>query len=217
MSFCFPHSRTPTAQDIISPRVPVSSGSRRRRRRKNSQSDSKKQLSGIISPIPHCVSPVEVTPKIAAQPSSKEQVAAVGNSSAEHFTPVSSGRRHYNMNSEQISSEKAEKARTRLLGRFEGDGSQESAGEVQGPSAHSVEGTNAIQTVGRRESPKKMSCAGSVVQPIPNGRVVKGGWANLPKMYVQYSDHFFEIHDIVGYVYMKVCLHWCELEDDYGQ
>ena len=192
MNLYSPHSRTPTSQDIISPRVPVSSGSRRRRRRKNSQSDSKKQLSGIISPIPHCVSPVEVTPKIAAQPNSKEQVTVEGNNPAELFTPVSSGRRHNNMNGEQISSEKTKKARTRLLGRFESDGSQESV-EVQGPSAHSVEGTYAVQAVGGRESPKKASCAECVVQPVPNGRAVKGGWANIPKMYVQYSVHFFEI------------------------
>ena len=92
------------------------------------------------------------------------------------------------MNSEQISSEKAKKARTRLLGRFESDESQESLGEVSGTSANSLEGNNIIQTVGGRESPKKVSCAGSVVQPVPNGRVVKGGWANIPKMYVVFTS-----------------------------
>ena len=183
-----PLSRTPTTQDLMSPRAAVSSGSRRRRRRKNSQSDSKKQLSGVISPIPHCVSPMEVTPNIPAQ--SKEQVTTADDNSAELFTPVSSGRRHHNVNSEQTSSEKAKKARTRLLGRFESDGSQESLGEVPELSAHSVGGTNVIQTVGERESPKKGSCAGSVVQPVPNGRVVKGGWANLPKTYVQCYVYF---------------------------
>ena len=113
------------------------------------------------------------------------------------------------MNSEQISSEKARKTRTRLLGRFESDGSQESAGEVQGPSAHAFEGTDIIQSVRGWESLKKASCAGSVVQPVPNGRVVKGGWANVPKMYVQLSVHFFEIRNTESYVYIKVGLHWC--------
>ena len=171
---------------MVSPRVAGSSSSRRRRRRKNSQSDSKRQLSGVVSPIPHCVSPVEATPKSTVISNEPITSPAEGDSPPELFTPVSSGRRN-DMNGEKVSSGKAKNARTRLLRRFEVDGSQESGGKVQVPLVDSTLESNTevlkeIHVTGEMENPKKSHCGGSVVQPASSGRFVKGGWANLPKM-----------------------------------
>ena len=178
--------RTPSTQDIISPRVAVSSGSRRRRRRKNSQSDSRKQSSGVISPIPHCVSPVDTTPRSGTI--SEEQVSKTADKdSPELFSPVSDGRRSPNKISNgdrPNSSGKRDKARTRLLNRFETAGSQESGDEVHAPSS-SYEMANGVAMAKEpAESPEKPTCVMSVVQPVPTGRSAKGGWANLPKMCV---------------------------------
>ena len=176
MVCCF---RTPSSQDVISPRVAVSSGSRRRRRRKNSQSDSKKQSSsGFISPIPHCVSPVDTTSRNG---SISEQQTTVGNDSPEQlFSPVSNGKRPPSSGNgvRPNSAGKQEKARARLLDRFETAGSQESG--YASPS--SIEMAQSLALAKEpTESPEKPSCAVSMVQPVLTGRPAKGGWANLPK------------------------------------
>lgn len=171
--------RTPSAHDMISPRVAVSSGSRRRRRRKNSQSDSKKQSSGLISPIPHCVSPVDAN--FRSGNISEEQLlkaAADDGSTEQPFSPVSNGKRPPSASSRN-SAGKHEKARTRLLDRFQTAGSQESGDEVCAPSSSLEMAPRAKELT---ESPEKPTCAVSEVQPIPIGRPAKGGWANLPKM-----------------------------------
>ena len=182
--------RTPSSQDVISPRVAVFSGSRRRRRRKNSQSDSKKQPSpGLISPIPHCVSPVDTTFKDG---SISEQQTAAGNDSPERlFSPVSSGKRPPSaVNGVRPNSAgKCEKARARLLDRFETAGSQESGDEIHSsPSSYEMAQSLALAKE-PTESPEKPTFAVSVVQPIHTGRPAKGGWANLPKMYVHVDDY----------------------------
>ena len=184
--------RTPSAQDVISPRVAVSNGSRRRRRRKNSQSDSKKQSSGLIFPIPHCVSPVDTTFRNGSI--SEEQVfktAADNDSPEQLFSPVNNGRRHASSSNgvQPNSAEKREKARTRLLDRFETAGSQESGDEVHAPSSSCEMAQSLALAKEPTESPEKPTCAVSVVQPVPTGRPAKGGWANLPKMCVHVDDH----------------------------
>ena len=175
--------RTPSTQDIVSPRVASSSGSRRRKRRKNSQSDSKRQSSGIISPIPHCTSPVEMTPT-GVTVSEGQAPATTEDDSPELFTPVSSCRKpSNNMNSGLVSSGKADKARARLLSRFESAESQESGDEVHGPPiSNGMANETAIEPVAERESPRKPAYTQPVVQAVPTGRFAKGGWANLPKM-----------------------------------
>ena len=171
--------RTPSYQDLMSPRTTASGGSRRRRRRKNSQSDSKRPSSGFISPIPSCVSPVDNTPSTATVTRENSVTATTvdGEDSPEHFTPVTSGRRRSNSSCGRPgSSGKAEKARTRLLGRFETASSQESGDEVPVPPSSSVEKTGDDRRVTEmeRNSPTKGNCnGGSVVQPAPSGRVVK--------------------------------------------
>ncbi len=186
---CF--GRTPSAQDVTSPRVAVSSGSRRRRRRKNSQSDSKKQpSSGLISPIPHCVSPVDTTSRNGSI--SEQQTAADNDSSERLFSPVNNGKRLPSENNgvRPNSAGKREKARTRLLDRFVTAGSQESGDEIHtSPSPISYEMAQSVALAKEpTESPEKPTCAVSVIQPIPIGRPTKGGWANLPKMCVRVDD-----------------------------
>lgn len=180
-------SRTPSAHDLISPRVAASSGSRRRRRRKNSQSDSKRQSPGVISPIPHCLSPVETTPRIETV-SKEPNAPSPEKVSPELFTPVSNGRRSSNVKNGRPLSGKADKARTKLLGRFEMAGSQEGGDEVQvmSPVSPEMPAEGKIKEMTREveKSPEKLNFLTSVVQPVPSKKSVKGGWANLPKKYV---------------------------------
>ena len=188
MYFCL--CRTPSAQDVISPRVTVSSGSRRRRRRKNSQSDSKKQPSGLISPVPHCVSPVDTTFTNGSISEEKAFKAAADDSSEQLFSPVNNGKRPASSSNgvRPNSAGKCGKARTRLLDRFETAGSQESGDEVHASSSSSEMAQSLALAKEPTESPEKPTCAVSVVQPVPTGRPTKGGWANLPKMCVHVDD-----------------------------
>lgn len=173
---------------MISPRVAVSSGSRRRRRRKNSQSDSKKQSSlGFISPIPHCVSPVDTT----SRNGSISEQTTVGNDSPERlFSPVRNGKRPPSTGNgvRPNSAGKQEKARARLLDRFETAGSQETLSGYASPS--SIEMAQSLSLAKEpTESPEKPACAVSTVQPVLTGRPAKGGWANLPKTCVHVNSY----------------------------
>ena len=178
--------RTPSAQDVISPRVAVSSGSRRRRRRKNSQSDSKKQPSGLVSPIPHCVSPVDTISRNSSCIS--EEQSQTDNDSLERVvSPVNSGKRPPSASNgvRPNSGGKREKARTKLLDRFETAGSQESGDEVHTSSTSCEMAQSLALAKEPNESPEKPTAVVvSVIQPVPTGRPAKGGWANLPKTYV---------------------------------
>ena len=163
-----------------------SSGSRRRRRRKNSQSDSKKQPSGLISPIPHCVSPVDTVSRNGSISEEVFKAAADSDSPEWLLSPVSNGKRPPNASNgvRPNSAGKREKARTRLLDRFETAGSQESGDEVHAPSSSCevIHGVTMAKEL--TQSPEKPNFTVSVVQPVPTGRPAKGGWANLPKMCV---------------------------------
>ena len=132
------------------------------------------------------MSPVETTPRVESV--SKEYVSPPPEKdSPELFTPVSSGRR--SSKNGRPSSGKAEKARTRLLGRFEtaSSHSQESGDEVQVPALSPERipddgGKEVAEEKVESSKKQKQTRAGSVIQPVPSGRAVKGGWANLPKM-----------------------------------
>ena len=57
------------------------------------------------------------------------------------------------------------------------------------------------------ESPEKPTFTVSVVQPVPNGRPTKGGWANLPKMCVC-VDCCVGIKRCYVRTSLQVCINW---------
>ena len=170
------------------------------------------------------MSPVDTTPTVT-----KEATPVVnGDHSPELFTPVGSGRRRSSNSTSGRpgSSEKTERARTRLLGRFETASSQESGDEVPVPQASSTE--MAVDpketTEAERESPpKKSSCnGGSVVQPVLSGRSVKGGWASLPRTYVNtqlgnYRDVLTLTFTMLQNYYYQMWINQYQLEGDHGK
>ena len=136
-----------------------------------------------MSPIPHCVSPVDTTPINGSISEDQVFKTSTDNDSSEFFSPVSNGKGPPNtISAVQLSSSgKHNKVRARLLNRFETAESQESGEEVHGESDSRERVCGVAGSNKPIKSPDKPACAVSTVQPAPTA---VGGWSDLPKMCV---------------------------------